>query len=157
MVGGSVAKWSVIGWSVVSGSVMGGFSKIRKLKYSVSKEIVLFFNNGCNYDDHFIIKELAERLKGKFTCLGENSEKYITFSDPVEKEVTRIDKNRTKSENPYLTDYNLLIAQDLWQAHYQILLIIWLKEFIKLNVKMNMIIKNVKRAELNTNFNTQIS
>ena len=46
-------------------------------------------------------------------------------------------------------NYNLLKAQDLWQAH-QILLIILLKEFIKLNANMNMIIKNVKPVELTT-------
>ena len=38
---------------------------------------------------------------------------------------------------------NLLIVQDLWQAHYQFLSIILLKKFLKLNVK------TVKRAELN--------
>ena len=47
-------------------------------------------------------------------------------------------------------DYCLLIAQYLWQACYQILLIILLKEFIGLNVNMNMIIKNMKHTELNT-------
>ena len=46
-----------------------------------------------NYDDHFMIKELAEEFKKQFTCLGENTEKYITFTVPIEKEVTRIDKN----------------------------------------------------------------
>ena len=30
------------------------------------------------------------------TCLGENTEKYITFTVPIEKEVTRIDKNGEK-------------------------------------------------------------
>ena len=50
----------------------------------------------------------------------------------------------------YPTDYNLLIAQNLWQAHYQILLIILLKKFIELNVNMDMIIRNEKHAELNT-------
>ena len=54
-----------------------------------------------------------------------------------------------KLQKPRLIDYSLLIAQDLWQAHYQILLIILLKEFIKLNLNMNMIIENVKLAELN--------
>ena len=49
-------------------------------------------------------------------------------------------------QKPYPMDYTLLIVQDLWQAHYEILLIIFLKEFIKLNVNMNIIIKNVKRA-----------
>ena len=51
-------------------------------------------------------------------------------------------------QKPYLTNDNLLMAQDLWQAHYQIWLIILLKEFKKLNVNMNMIIKKImKHAE----------
>ena len=44
------------------------------------------FHNGSTYDDHFIIKELAKEFKGKFECLDENTEKYITFSVPTEKE-----------------------------------------------------------------------
>ena len=28
----------------------------------------------------------------QFTCLGENTEKYITFTVPIAKEVARIDK-----------------------------------------------------------------
>ena len=57
----------------------------------------------------------------------------------------------TNLQTPHPTDYNLLIAQDLWQAHYQILLIIFLKEFIKLIVNTDKMIKNVKLAELNEN------
>ena len=34
-------------------------------------------------------------------------------------------------------DYNLLIAQDLWQAYYQIVSITFLNEFIKLDVNMH--------------------
>ena len=49
----------------------------------------------------------------------------------------------------YPTDYNLMIAQDLWQAYYQFLLIILLKEFIKLYENTDMIIRNLKLAELN--------
>ena len=48
--------------------------------------------NGSNYDYHFLTKKLSEQFKGKFNYLGENSEKYIAFSVPIEKEVTRIDK-----------------------------------------------------------------
>ena len=59
-----------------------------------------------------------------------------------------------KSQHLYHVDYNLLIGQDLWQAHYRILLITLVKEFVKLNVKMNKIIQNVKRLELNTNIAT---
>ena len=47
------------------------------------------------------------------------------------------------------TNYNVLIVQHLWQAHYQILLIILLKEFIKLKAVMDMIMKNLGRLELN--------
>ena len=36
---------------------------------------------------HFIIKDLAEELEGQFECLGENTEKYITFSVPIKKEL----------------------------------------------------------------------
>ena len=59
-----------------------------------------------------------------------------------------------KLQKIYPTYYNLLIAQDLWQVHYQILSIIFLKEFIKLNVNRNTMMKNVKLAELNVNIAT---
>ena len=49
---------------------------IYNLKYSVPKNISIVFRNGFNYDYHFIIKELAE-----------------VVIVPIEKEVTRINKN----------------------------------------------------------------
>ena len=56
-----------------------------------------------------------------------------------------------KLQKVCLVDYKLLLAKDFWQVHYQILLIISLKKFIKLNVNMNMMIKNVELVSLNTN------
>ena len=41
----------------------------------------------------FYHKNLAVKFKKQFNCLGENTEKYITFIVPIKKEVTRIDKN----------------------------------------------------------------
>ena len=49
-----------------------------------------------NYDYNFIIKELVKEFKKQFTYLGEITEKYIIFTVPIEKEVTRIDKNGEK-------------------------------------------------------------
>ena len=46
-------------------------------------------------------------------------------------------------------NYNLLIVQNLRKVHYQILLIILLTEFIKLNSNIDTIIKNAKYVELN--------
>ena len=54
-----------------------------------------------------------------------------------------------KLQKIYLTYYSLMIAQDLWHAHYQIFPIIFLKELIELNVNTNMMTKNVRLAELN--------
>ena len=50
------------------------------------KKIPIVFHNGSTYDYHFVIKKLAEEFKGEFECLGENTEKYITFSVPLKKE-----------------------------------------------------------------------
>ena len=75
------------------GQFKGAAHSICNLKYSVPKKIPVVFHNGSNYDYHFIIKELAEEFKKQFTCIGENIEKYITFTVSMEKEVTRIDKN----------------------------------------------------------------
>ena len=65
---------------------------VCNIKFRVDKEISTFFHNGSNYDYLFIIKKLAEEFEKQFPCLGENTEKYITFSVPIEKEVTRIDE-----------------------------------------------------------------
>ena len=39
-----------------------------------------------------IKKELAEEFEWQFTCFGEKTEKWITFSVPVKKKVKRIYK-----------------------------------------------------------------
>ena len=63
------------------------------LKYIVLTEIPVVFNNGSNYHNHFIIKELVEEFEKQFNCLREKTEKYLIFSAPIEKEVIRIDKS----------------------------------------------------------------
>ena len=96
------------------------------------------FHNGSTYDYHFIIKELAEEFEGEFECLGENTEKYITFSVPIKKEITKKDKNgndkMTKiSYKIKLIDscrFMSLLSNHRFTHHYQILLVIYLKVFI---------------------------
>ena len=66
---------------------------ICNLRYKIPKEIPIVFYNGSTYDYHFITKELAEEFEGEFECLGENTEKCITFSVPIKKETTKKDKN----------------------------------------------------------------
>ena len=116
---------------------------------------------GLATDYHFIIKELAEEFKKQFTCLKENTEKYIAFTVPIEKKLQELIKMEIKLQIIYPKYYNFMIAQHLWQAHCQILSIMFLKEFIKLNVNIDKMIKNVKLVKLNISIvtvflNTQI-
>ena len=76
-----------------TGQYRGAAHSICNLKYSVPKKIPTVFHNVSNYDYHFIIKKLGEYFRKQFTCLRKSNEKYATFTVPIEKEVTRIDKN----------------------------------------------------------------
>ena len=59
-------------------------------------KVPVAFHNGLNYDYHFLIKKLPSNFKGQFKFLGGNSEKYKTFSIPIKKQVTKIDKEGKK-------------------------------------------------------------
>ena len=69
-----------------TGKYRGATHSNCNLKYKTTKKIPVVFHNGSTYDYHFIIKQLAREFKGFFECLGENTEKYITFSAPIKKE-----------------------------------------------------------------------
>ena len=66
------------------------------------EEIPTVFDKGSNYKYHFIMEEAAEEFEGQFTCLGQNTAKYITISVPIE-----LMKMDMKSQKPYLTDYKM--------------------------------------------------
>ena len=70
-----------------TGKYRGAAHNICNLRYKVPKEIPVVFHNGSTYDYHFIIKELVKEFEGNFDCLGENTEKYITFSVPLKKKI----------------------------------------------------------------------
>ena len=144
-----------------TGEYRGAMHSICNLKYSVSKTIRIAFHNGSNYDYHFIIKKSVEELKIQFTCLGKKTVKYITFTVRIRKEVTRIDKNEEEVTKNISYILQLIDSARLMAAHNQILSIIFLMEFIELNVITDTMIKNAKLEELNINtattlLNTQI-
>ena len=107
-----------------TGEYRGAAHRIYNLKYIVPKKLPTVFHSGSNYDYHFMIKESQEKFKKQFACLGENTEKYIIFAVLIEKKLQELIEMEKKLQNIYLTYYNLLIAQDLWQTHYQILSIL---------------------------------
>ena len=57
------------------------------IRHKTPKEVPVVFHNASTYGCNFIINQLAKEFKGKFECLGKNTEKYITFSVPIEKEL----------------------------------------------------------------------
>ena len=60
---------------------------IWNLRYRRLKEIPVVFHSGSKYDYHFIIQELVEEFKGEFECLGENTDKFVTFSVQINKKL----------------------------------------------------------------------
>ena len=104
----------------------GTAHNICNLKHSVPQEIPIAFYNGSNCDYHFMIKVLYRRKYRKIHKFCSSNRKW------------------RKNTKIYLSYYNLLLATHLWQAHYQILSIIFLKE-----CKYRHHDKNVKLLELN--------
>ena len=68
-----------------TGKSSGGAHSKCNLNYKGPKDTAIIIHN-ASYDTHFIINHLAEEFKGKLSCIGENMEKYITFSVPIKKE-----------------------------------------------------------------------
>ena len=98
-----------------TGKYWGAAHSICNLRYRIPKEIPVVFHNGSTYECHFIIKQLVKKFKGNFKCLGENTEKYITFSVPITKQ----------NEEGKIITYKLRfidVADFLCKANYQILL-----------------------------------
>ena len=54
--------------------------RICNLRYEAQRGIPVVFHNGSGYDFHIIIKELANEFRKDKKCLGENTEKNISFS-----------------------------------------------------------------------------
>ena len=77
----------------------GADHSICNLRYKIKKEIPVVFHNGSVYDYHIIIKYLARKFEGHFTRLGENTEKYITFSVPIRKVINGDNDNDNDNNN----------------------------------------------------------
>ena len=82
-----------------TGKYRGAAHSICNLRYTTPKTIPIVFHNGSTYDYHFIIRELAREFKYYLECLGENTEKYITFSVPIKKVLDKDKKDDNDSDN----------------------------------------------------------
>ena len=67
-----------------TGKFRGAAHSIFNLRYKVPNNIPIIIHN-ASYDTHFIINQLPQKFKGELDCIGDNMEKYITFSVPIKK------------------------------------------------------------------------
>ena len=67
-----------------TGKFRGAAQSKCNLNYKVPKEIPIIIHN-ASYDTHSIIDQLVKEFKGELNCIGDNMEKYITFSVPIKK------------------------------------------------------------------------
>ena len=70
----------------ITGKFRGSAHSTCNLNYKDQKEIPVIIHN-ATYDTHFIINQLAIEFKRELNCIGDNMEKYITFSIPIRKKV----------------------------------------------------------------------
>lgn len=94
------------------GQYRGAPHIIFDLNYNVHQETSIDFQSGSKYNNHFIIKDLAEDFAKQFTCLRKNTETCINILVQIEKEVKRIGE-RGKEIMKALS-YRL---QDLWSVN----------------------------------------
>ena len=76
---------------------------IQHLRYRIPKEIPVIFDNGSNYDYHFIIKKLAKRFVREFNFLEEKKSKVQNlFSTNKKREKKELVKMSKKVQKLYL-------------------------------------------------------
>lgn len=103
----------------LTGAYRGAAHPICNLKYQDSKTLPVVFHN-LDYDSHFLIECVANRIPGKTTIIPKNSEHYISFtktlnnieSDVIEFVVTdndnKILKFRERPRIRFIDSYRFL-------------------------------------------------
>ena len=136
-----------------TGEYRGAAHDICNLRHKIPKEIPVVFHNGSTYDYHFIIKKLAEEFEGEFECLGENTEKYITFQYQSKRKLQKKIRMAMIKLQKYHTKQSLFLVLDLCQGHYQTLLIIYLKDFVAISAQIvNLILTIIWQPKMNNYF-----
>ena len=85
----------------------GAAHSLCDLRHLEQSDILVILHNESNYDFHLLIKDLAKEHLPYIKCLGENTEKYISFSlkiDNPEYDEDNKDEDKPKSYNLRFAD-----------------------------------------------------
>ena len=137
-----------------TGEYRSAAHSICNLKYSVPKKNPIVFYHGSTYDYRFIVKKLAEEFKKQFTCLEENTEKYITFTVSIGKKVTRIDKNGEEITKNVSYILQFIDSARFMTSSLSNLVNNFSEGIHRFKCKFGMMTKNVKHVELNISIST---
>ena len=86
-----------------TGKHRGAAHLICNLRYSTQIDIPVFFHNDTNYDFNLIINELAKEFRSEMRYIPQNTNKYMSFSIPIRKEI----KEEQKEQKKKVITYNL--------------------------------------------------
>ena len=103
-----------------------------KCNLNYKLEIPIIIHN-ASYGTHFMLHQLAIEFKGELNCIGDNMEKYITFSAPIKEECNNKNNNNNNNNNNNKTiTYKLKFIDSFrfMPFHYQNLLITHLEFLI---------------------------
>ena len=95
------------------------------------------FHNRSNCGYHFPIKELVKEFEKEFNRLGENTEKCKIFSVSITKECKKVDKNGKETTRTICCMLQFTGSSRFMESSLS-------------SLNMDMIIKTLKREELNT-------
>ena len=79
-----------------TGKYRGAEHLICNLRYST--QIPVFFHNGLNYGFNLIITEFAKEFRSDMRCIPLNTNKSMSFSIPVKKEIKEINQQNEQNE-----------------------------------------------------------
>ena len=79
-----------------TGKVRGAAHSICNLKYATEKDISVFLHNGTNYDFNLLVNEFAKEYKGYISCIPLNTDKYMSSSIQIKKEVIEPQEDQKK-------------------------------------------------------------
>ena len=80
-----------------TGKYGGAAHSICNFRYSTQKDRPVLFHNGSNYDFNLIITEFTKESRSPLQCIPVNTNKYMSFSIPIRKNVYAKTRNTKKS------------------------------------------------------------
>ena len=86
-----------------TGEFRGAAHSICNLRHSTQIDAAVIFHNGSNYDFNLLIEEFAKEYKSDINCIPLNTDKYMSFSVPIKKEVIEPKDDDKKVKEKVLT------------------------------------------------------